>query len=226
VWSAEGDFKVTYSIFAGTSAGGLHVGGLSDPGNDNLVVDGVASFGTNPASTGALRLPNAGWIAERNAANSADVNMLCVSSRDVVQVGTVPACMATVSAAPSIPNAAWTDVAFASESLDTDAMHDTVTNNNRVIVQTAGTYLFVGSFAWASNATGQRLVAIYKNATTRYATTRTSASGTSYVDQTVSAILPMAAGDYVTLAVYQDSGGALSAANTTQVWLSAVRLGA
>lgn len=42
---------------------------------------------SNPASAGAIRLPNAQWIAGRNAANGADVNMIRVDATDLVAFG-------------------------------------------------------------------------------------------------------------------------------------------
>ncbi len=53
---------------------------------DGTMKDGV-SYGTNPASAGTLRLPNAGWIAARNAANGADVNMVRVDASNRLQFG-------------------------------------------------------------------------------------------------------------------------------------------
>ncbi len=50
------------------------------------MLDGV-SFGTNPASAGTIRIPNASWIAGRNGANSADVNFLRFNSSNRIEFG-------------------------------------------------------------------------------------------------------------------------------------------
>jgi hypothetical protein len=47
---------------------------------DQLTVPTFAKFGTNPAATGNIRLPNTGTIIGRNAANSADITMAQLSA--------------------------------------------------------------------------------------------------------------------------------------------------
>lgn len=44
------------------------------------------SIGTNPALTGLVRLANNGQITSRNAANSADINLLRLNSSDSVEL--------------------------------------------------------------------------------------------------------------------------------------------
>jgi len=57
--------------------------GYVDLGDSGYIKGG----GSNPAASGAIRLPNATWIAARNAANGADINMISVDSADDVKVG-------------------------------------------------------------------------------------------------------------------------------------------
>lgn len=47
------------------------------------------AVGTNPATAGVLRLQNNAWIAARNAANTADVNMFTINASDQLLLGTV-----------------------------------------------------------------------------------------------------------------------------------------
>jgi hypothetical protein len=54
---------------------------------DGTLVSSFIKLGTNPASAGAVRLANAGWIAGRNAANNADVNMIRVTAVNQVEIG-------------------------------------------------------------------------------------------------------------------------------------------
>ncbi|MDQ7779677.1 MAG: hypothetical protein RDV41_08195 [Planctomycetota bacterium] len=49
---------------------------------------GTARFGANPSQSGAIRMSNNTWITARNAANSADLNMIEVSSGNNVRLGT------------------------------------------------------------------------------------------------------------------------------------------
>jgi hypothetical protein len=102
---------------------------------------------------------------------------------------------------------------FDSEDFDTDGFHDNSTNNSRLTIPTGmgGKYLVVASIDWASNSTNERYVAIIKNNTTEYATSRITANSTAETAQSVSAVLDLAAGDYVEVQVYQTSGGNLNA---------------
>jgi prepilin-type N-terminal cleavage/methylation domain-containing protein len=54
----------------------------------NITGAGYLAMGSNPAASGQIRMPNASWIAERNAANSADINMIEVSANNLVRFGT------------------------------------------------------------------------------------------------------------------------------------------
>lgn len=66
-----------------------------------------------------------------------------------------PACRVYHNANQSFTDATLNGVAFNSERYDTNTMHDTVTNNNRITINTAGLYLvtFDGHFAAASDYT-------------------------------------------------------------------------
>lgn len=77
-----------------TSAGATGTNNLVFSTSPTLVtpVLGVAigtslALGTNPAAAGTLMLPNNTYITARNAANSADINMIQVASTNVVLVG-------------------------------------------------------------------------------------------------------------------------------------------
>src|SRR5678815_4874680 len=60
----------------------------------------------------------------------------------------------------SIANNTNVALAFNSERFDTDTIHDLSTNNSRLTCRTAGTYLLLGHFGTAANATGRRVIAI------------------------------------------------------------------
>lgn len=51
------------------------------------VGDGYVAYGTNPATTGLLRLPNNSAIISRNAANSSDISLIKANSSNNVEVG-------------------------------------------------------------------------------------------------------------------------------------------
>ena len=60
----------------------------------------AVSLGTNPASAGPVRIANAAWVAARNAANNADVNIIRVNASNQVNlaVATVFDLAVTISA--------------------------------------------------------------------------------------------------------------------------------
>lgn len=60
-----------------------------------------------------------------------------------------PMCRVFHNANQSVNDLTETTVAFNSERFDTDSMHDTVTNNSRITINTAGVYVvsFTGQFA-------------------------------------------------------------------------------
>jgi hypothetical protein len=105
-------------------------------------------------------------------------------------------------------------MSFDSELFDTDAFHDTVTNNGRFTIPTgkAGKYLVVARAAFATNATGKRGGRVLKNGT--------AVAGSPVIVEAVemasastivafSVIVDVAVGDYITVEAYQDSGGNL-----------------
>jgi hypothetical protein len=121
------------------------------------------------------------------------------------------------SVVQSITNNTETTVTFDSETLDTDTIHDTVTNNSRLTCKTAGTYLvlFVGDFT--ANATGVRYGLIRKNGTTQLGPRSDVSSLTAGANGTVQGwtLASLAVNDYVEVRVFQNSGGSLNFDATT-----------
>jgi len=111
----------------------------------------------------------------------------------------------------SIADSSTTIIALNQSAYDTDDMHDPSTNNSRVKATTAGTYQILGSIAWASNATGRRLIYLRYNGSGSGETVEvdTNQNGAHYMQ--VSAQHVFTADQYVELLVYQSSGDALNA---------------
>jgi len=111
----------------------------------------------------------------------------------------------------SIANAANTFVAFDTEDYDTDAMHDTVTNNTRITIKTAGKYIlaFVGGFD--ANTTGHRVSSFVLNGTDAIGSS-THPAGESGQRPYMSLVWQgnFVVNDYIEVQVRQDSGGALN----------------
>ena len=130
-----------------------------------------------------------------------------------------PMCRARRAVAASVPNAAFTTQALSgADEYDTDTMHDTVTNNDRVTINTAGVYLVTAKASFAANTTGVRIVGIAKNGSLQ---DQFSLDAMDSFDQHLGGAqtYSLAVTDYLSVSVYQNSGGAL---NVTNVSLSAV----
>lgn len=134
-----------------------------------------------------------------------------------------PACRVYNNAAQSVASATFTALAFNSERFDTDNMHDTVTNNSRITINTAGLYVVTGHVEWAANTTSERIVEFLVNGTNEVAVQRQSANTTGGAHLfSITTMLKLAATDYIQLRVYQATGGALNVqpSNSTTDWFS------
>jgi len=115
------------------------------------------------------------------------------------------------TASQAIANNTGTDITFNSESFDTDGFHDTSTNTARITIPTGkgGKYAINAHVEWASNAVSTRNIYIYKNNTSSLASQFQSAQA-SDMGMEVNTLANLVAGDYITLQVYQSSGGSLN----------------
>ena len=133
----------------------------------------------------------------------------------------------TRTAVQSIPNNAETDISWTSETFDSEAFHDNSTNPQRLTIPTGkgGIYVvaFVGRFA--TNGTGYRYQYIKKNGTTYEAISYYNPVSADNSGIPVSAILSLAAGDYITAGVFQNSTVALDFQHSLGSHFAAVRLG-
>lgn len=118
------------------------------------------------------------------------------------------------SANISIPNNSWTVLTFDSEQSDVSNMHSQVSNTNRITLPVAGFYLYGACVGFASNATGVRYSAIQVNGSTILRNYGPNLGASYNVYQTLSSGYYFAANDYLTLLVYQNSGGALNSVAT------------
>src|SRR5690606_28924757 len=90
-------------------------------------------------------------------------------------------------------------------------LHDTSSNTGRLTAPRTGRYLITATVQWATNAAGQRIVSLLANGTTTLARDARLAGSTGVIPvMTVTTIYQLSQGDYVTVNVYQDSGGALN----------------
>lgn len=120
------------------------------------------------------------------------------------------ACRVYKSSAQSIPNNSFTAITFDSERFDTDAMHSTVTNTNRITFNTAGIYLVGVSLYWTANSTGIRTLQCRLNGSTAIAYDEWNAGASAGPGQTVSFAYAFSVNDYIEMLLYQTSGGSLN----------------
>lgn len=174
----------------------------------------VATTYVSPLS-GTMDLSNGAIVSEANLDAFAS-DILCIAGT----TGHIGA-YAYNSAAIGVANNSSTALTFNSESYDTDPngeLHSTASNTGRLTCRTAGKYLVAGAVEWAANATGQRNLQIRLNGSATLKTdNRMNLSGSYPCAMTVSVVVDLAAGDYVELMAFQDSGGALNA-GTSGTW--------
>lgn len=127
--------------------------------------------------------------------------------------GIRPECHVYHSIAQNIPTGPWAALAFDSERVDTDDMHDVAVNNSRIVIPVAGRYEVDGGINFAANNIGHRGIAVRLNGVTflRVATQPTVAGSD---DLALAFAYRFAASDYIELMVAQTSGGGLNVTST------------
>jgi hypothetical protein len=166
---------------------------------------------------------NTTWVSpvsatlDKTTGNTIDETMTDAWSSNLYHLGGVNGyigCRVTHTTTQSIANGGPVGLAFNGESFDYDPngeMHDTVTNNDRVVARTTGVYHISAFVPWAANATGYRTAYLAHNGVTIYASdTRNAVTGGIVTEQTIATSAVMAANDYFTVGVIQTSGGALN----------------
>jgi len=117
----------------------------------------------------------------------------------------------------SIPNESITALTFNSEYYDTDGIHDNAVNNSRLTCQTAGKYVIIGNFQFASNSTGYRAAWIVLGGATYIAEFFNTAINGNVTTMVIATIYDLEVGNYVVLMCYQGSGGALNVMYNAEV---------
>lgn len=113
----------------------------------------------------------------------------------------------------SIATGTWTTITFNSELYDTDSYHSTSTNTGRLTIPTGktGYYVLNAQATFFINTTGFRQLRFLKNGSFLIATGDVSGSvANQYPYVTLNTTLYLAAGDYIELQAYQNSGGNLN----------------
>uniref|UniRef100_A0A6M3LLU1 Uncharacterized protein n=1 Tax=viral metagenome TaxID=1070528 RepID=A0A6M3LLU1_9ZZZZ len=186
--------------------------------------EGQAAFAAPAAAGDALIKGTAATITEMAALTTGKI-WQGVASRpsevDMPSGGYTQGARVYHNATQSVADTTWTDLAFNSERYDTDTIHDTVTNNGRLVCKTAGKYVIAGCFRFSNATGGDRYIRISLNGE---AETGIPISYFAYysppADVTINlmtlTIYDLAVNDYVTLQALQTSGGAVNVVYAAQ----------
>lgn len=130
-----------------------------------------------------------------------------------------PVAFLTQGTVQSLPSSAWAAVTYDQSGVDTYGGHSNTTNPSRYTAQVAGWYSVGGGASTAANATGQRGAAVARNGT--------RVQGGAAMSQAASALSPtvptpptlayLNVGDYLEIDAYQNSGGALNTASSSDL---------
>jgi len=166
----NGQYNVSFTAsFKGTNER-VYTLSLFQDGVEVPEIQATRFFGPN-LKTGDMSFE--GVINVTSAPSTIDVRVKCnVSEANVVIVQNAilscfelpPApttfqdisCKVTKSTDQTIPTGVHTPITWDTENYDTNDMHNTVTNNSRITIKTAGKYLLVGQTTWTSNSGGSR----------------------------------------------------------------------
>lgn len=122
-------------------------------------------------------------------------------------------CSVYKSATQSIPDSTWTELTFDTEAFDTNSMHSTSSNTGRINGRYAGVYICIANVKFASDGagTGVRGIRIKLNGTVVAESSEEQVgTGDIFLNMSTTVNMTTGASDYVTLEVYQTSGGALN----------------
>jgi hypothetical protein len=132
----------------------------------------------------------------------------------------------------SIPNATVTAMLWDVENYDTNTFHSTSTNTDRITIPSgqSGYYSITFNVNWAPNSTG------FRNATIRVNNDSATIGAVVYIQpyniastensMEMTTVFYLNAADYVTINVYQDSGGNLNTGSTKRDFINVTKLGA
>ena len=138
---------------------------------------------------------------------------LYVKDGGIIDTPQQPRARVYTTAGQTIGTSEWTNISWGFETFDTQVMHDTSTNNERIKVTFGGegTYLITASITFGNVASGVRGIRLQKNGAgeLRRVVVPAVSAGLEAEWQTVQVndIIYLAENDYIEVAGWQDTGG-------------------
>lgn len=176
--------------------------------DDYLMRQTVMRFASTAARDSAL----SGVLVEGLLAYTKDANRFWIYTGSAWQLvgGSLPRCRAHATVLTTIATSNLTAVGWLGESYDTDTIHDNSTNPSRFTIPAAmgGLWHFEATLSWEPGS-GTVQASFQVNATGNYWGLQKldSQDVSNGPANGISADIPVAAGDYVQVFVYQTSGG-------------------
>ena len=211
--------------------------GWTTPDDTGLVKDGasaIRSLGTSVDTTTKNLNPETtlGDIAYRSSTANVKTRLGIGSTGDVLTVaGGVPAWSTPTAATPTfvgaqlfmgatmtISNNTFTAVQFAeTDYLDTDSFHNPASNNTRLTIPSGkgGKYFVFGQIIFGSGGSDGNIRPRIDVNGSQFLAGRYNFRSASDATATIGSYITLAAGDYVQLLAYQNSGGNLDLYGTT-----------
>jgi hypothetical protein len=131
------------------------------------------------------------------------------------KVATFPKARCELSSTVSIPSATWTDVPFTTETYDTDAFHDNVTNAERFVPPISGYYRVHAQATFRQNSVGNRGVEIWGQFGSYARHWVPGGNGAVLAATSVTSTIFLSAGQWLRMVVWQDSGAPLLLGDST-----------
>jgi hypothetical protein len=152
-------------------------------------------------------------LSPRQRITSVPLAIRAETAESLVGGGTDTSARVSNNASLSIANVTETYLTFNTEQWDTNTIHDTSLNTDRLTAATAGKYYVFATVLFADNSTGTRQVTIeHSGCGCDIARFTQKAADSGFVGGiTLGTHYNFTAGQYVRVRVYQNSGGAVNA---------------